>query len=96
MKNNDCKKCPYHGSYYDSFIGDGDEWCECGICEWGDIPCCKYPLFIRHFLAWREKRKQAKYDRQAEKAWKKELEEMEKLGMNEEEYSEYQYKQTLK
>lgn len=31
IKENDCKKCPYHGSYYDSFIGDGDEWCECDI-----------------------------------------------------------------
>lgn len=91
IKKNDCKKCPYHGEYYDSFIGDGDEWCECGICEWGEIPSCKYPLFIRHLLAWKEKVRQMRYDKQAQKAYEKELAEMQKLGMNEDEYAEYQY-----
>lgn len=83
MKENDCKKCPYYGSYYDSFIGDGDEWCECGICEWGDIPSCKYPLFIRRFLAWKEKRKQEKQDKQAQKAYEKELSHYEKQHLPE-------------
>lgn len=91
IKENDCKKCPYHGEYYDSFIGDGDEWCKCGICEWGEIPSCKYPLFIRHLLAWKEKVRQMRYNKQAQKAYEKELAEMQKLGMNEDEYAEYQY-----
>lgn len=92
MKDNDCNKCPYHGSYYDSLIGDGDEWCECGIHDdWARIKGCRWPLFIRHILAWTEKRRQAKYDRQAEKAWEKELEEMYSLRMDEEEYYEYKY-----
>ena len=60
MKLNNCKKCPYYGSYFDSFIGDGDEWCECGICEYGSILGCKYPLFIRHILAYRERKRQEK------------------------------------
>ena len=75
MKYNNCKKCPYYGSYYDSFIGDGDEWCECGICKYGDIPSCKYPLFIRHILAYFLKKKQEKWDKEAEKSYLEEQKE---------------------
>lgn len=75
MKNNNCKKCPYYGSYYDSFIGDGDEWCECGICERGDVLGCKYPLFIRHILAYIERKRQEKWDKIAEENFRKEQEE---------------------
>ena len=96
MKENDCNKCPYYGSYYDSFLGDSDEWCECGICEWGDIPNCRYPLFIRCFLAWKERVRQTRYDKQAQKAYEKELQEMHELGMDEDEYSEYQYQKLMK
>lgn len=39
---------------------------------------------------------EAKYDKQAQRAYEKELEEMNKLGMNEDEYSEYQYKKIMK
>lgn len=66
MKVNDCKKCPYYGSYFDSFIGDGDEWCECGICEYGEVLGCRYPLFIRHILAYKLRKCQAKWDKEAE------------------------------
>lgn len=70
MKSNNCKKCPYYGSYYDSYLGDGDEWCECGLCEPGEIPSCKFPLIIRHILAYFEKRKQKKWDKEAEKEFR--------------------------
>lgn len=92
IKENNCHECPFYGAYYDSFIGDGDEWCECGICEWGSPLGCKYPLFIRHFLAWKERKKQEKWDKQAQKEWEKELEEMYRLGMDEEHYYEYKEK----
>lgn len=75
MKVNNCKKCPYHGSYFNSFIGDGDEWCECGIVDdWGVIEGCKYPLFIRHILAYINRKRQEKWDKEAESNMLKEEE----------------------
>lgn len=74
MKTNDCKKCPYHGTCFDSFIGDGDEWCECGICGYGEILECRYPLFIRHILAYIQRKRQEKWDKEAENNMLKEEE----------------------
>ena len=85
-KDNDCKKCPYYGSYYDSFIGDGDEWCCAGICGYGDIIGCNYPLFIRHLFRLKVKIREAIAEYRAEKHIKKEFAEMERLGLSEDEY----------
>lgn len=74
MEDNDCKKCPYYGTYYDSYLGDGDEWCECGICEYGSVLRCKYPLFIRHILAHKQRKRQEKWDKEAEMNMRKEEE----------------------
>lgn len=71
MKNiNDCTKCPYFGSDYDSFIGDGDMWCDCGI---EDIEC-NYPLWVRHIKAFISRKRQEKWEKQAEKSYLKDEE----------------------
>lgn len=75
-KGNNCKKCPYYSSYFDSFIGDGDEFCLCGHTnEWAMIKVCHYPLFVRHVLAYIERKRQEKWDKIAEENFRKEEEE---------------------
>ncbi len=74
MKENDCKKCPYYGSYYDSLLCDGGEWCECGLCDSDNVYGCKYPLFIRRILAYIQRKRQEKWDKIADKNYFKEEE----------------------
>lgn len=90
MKKNDCTKCPYYYSHYDSFTCDGEEYCECGMNDpFGEVKGCNHPLFIRRFLAFKEKIKEYILDIRIKKAWEKEEKTWIEMGMTEEEYFNY-------